>query len=116
VGPIHLHFRYRPVRIGWCVQDGNVEDLRKALRLTHTLWGGRFNPIIPLGDFELARALIRVFRVDCLYWFSQSGESDAIRAEFKHLLWPGFEKELFIQGSRGAMATFLDVFHPVRQS
>jgi hypothetical protein len=92
-----------------------LEELRKALRLTHTLWGGRFNPIIPLGGFDLACSLIKVFRVDCLYCISQSVEGDAIHAEFKHLLWPAFEKDLFIEGSRGPMATFLDIYHPGRQ-
>ncbi len=115
MGPIHQYVQYRPVRIGWCVQQGNLEELRKAIRITHTLWGGRFNPIIPLGDVEFARALIKVFRVDCLYPMAESREADAIRAEFKHLLWPGFEKHLFIQGSDGPIATFLDVYHPVRQ-
>ena len=73
-------------------EGGDLEELRKALVATHTLWGGRFNPLIPLGDFVLARSLIKVFRVDCLYCVSQSSEGDAIRVEFKHLLWPGFEK------------------------
>ena len=48
------------------VKQGDFEELRKALRLTHTFWGGRFNPIIPLGDSELAGQLIKTFRLDCL--------------------------------------------------
>jgi hypothetical protein len=114
MGTINLRVRYRPVRIGWCVQENNLEEYRKALRLTHTLWGGRFNPVIPLGDPELARSLIKVFRVDCLYCIGQSPEWDALRAEFKHLPWPHFNEDLFIQGQGGPMATFLDVYHPGR--
>jgi hypothetical protein len=112
MGPINLRVRYRPIRIGWCVQENNLDEYRKALRLTHTLWGGRFNPVIPLGDPDLARSLVRVFRVDCLYCVGQSNEGDALRAEFKHLPWPGFDEDLFMQGMRGPMATFLDVYHP----
>ncbi|NWG14866.1 MAG: hypothetical protein HXY20_15180, partial [Acidobacteria bacterium] len=115
MGPINLRIRYRPIKIGWCIQENNLEEYRKALRLTHTLWGGRFNPIIPLGDPELARMLVKTFRVDCLYCIGPSPEGDALLLEFKHLLWPSFHKELFIQGSAGPMATFLDVSHPIRQ-
>lgn len=114
MGPIHLQVRYRPIRIGWCVKEGDLEELRKSLRLTHTLWGGRFNPIIPLGDPELARLLIRTFRVDCLYCISESQEGNAVQEKFKHLLWPSFHKELFIDGMKGRLATFLDIHHPVR--
>jgi hypothetical protein len=112
MGPINLRVRYRPIRIGWCVQENNLEEYRKALGLTHTLWGGRFNPIIPLGDPDLARLIIGVFRVDCLYCIGQSKEGDAMRSEFKHLPWPGFYEGLFVQGVRGPEATFLDVYHP----
>src|SRR2546425_573431 len=112
--PIHLQVRYRPIRIGWCVKEGDLEEFRMSLRLTHTLWGGRFNPVIPLGDPQLARLLVRAFRVDCLYCISQSSEGDALLADFKHLLWPTFHKDLFIRGVRGPEATFLDIYHPVR--
>jgi hypothetical protein len=114
MGPINLRVRYRPIRIGWCIQENSLEEYRKALRLTHTLWGGRFNPIIPLGDPELARLLVKTFRLDCLYCIGASPEGDALLQDFKHLLWPGFHKELFISGSQGPMATFLDITHPVR--
>ena len=78
MGPINLRVRYRPIKIGWCVQENNLREYRKALRLTHTLWGGRFNPIIPLGDPELARMLVRTFRVDCLYCMGQSPAGKAL--------------------------------------
>lgn len=114
MGPINLRVRYRPIRIGWCIKEGDFEEFRKVLRLTHTLWGGRFNPIIPLGDPELARLIIKTFRVDCLYCPSESPEGNAVLAEFKYLLWPSFYRELFIEGTRGRLATLLDISHPVR--
>jgi hypothetical protein len=115
MGPINLRVRYRPIRLGWCVKQGDLEEVRKALRLIHTFWGGRFNPIIPLGDPELARQLIKTFRVDCLYCLSESPEGTALLNEFEYLLWPTFNKELFIDVGNGQrQAAFLDVFHPVR--
>ena len=47
---LNIYVKHRPVRISWCIREGNWDDLRKVLRLTHTLWGGRYNPIIVLGD------------------------------------------------------------------
>jgi hypothetical protein len=117
MGPINLQVRYRPIRIGWCVREGDFEELRKALRLTHTFWGGRFNPIIPLGDPELTRLLIRTFRVDCLCCISESTEGKAVMEEFKHLLWPNFYNDLFVDywGNGHKTAAFLDVYHPARR-
>jgi hypothetical protein len=115
MGPINLRVRYRPVRVGWCVKEGNLDEFRKALRLTHTFWGGRYNPIIPLGDPELARRLVKAFHVDCLYCLSDSPEGTSLLAEFNYLLWPTFNKELFVDVAEGQkQAAFLDIFHPVR--
>ena len=115
MGPINLRVRYRPIRLGWCVKEGDLEEFRKALRLTHTFWGGRFNPIIPLGDPELARRLIKTFRVDCLYCLSDSPGGTALLEEFDHLLWPKYDKELFEDiGNGQRQAAFLDILHPVR--
>jgi hypothetical protein len=49
-----------------------------------------------------------------LYCISGSAEGNAILEEFKHLLWPSFHKELFIDGTNRRLATFLDIYHPVR--
>ncbi len=115
MGPINLRVRYRPIRLGWCVKQDDFVELRKALRITHTLWGGRFNPIIPLGEPELARQLVKTFRVDCLYCLSDSTEGSALTKEFDYLLWPKFRTELFVDVDYGQrQAAFLDVFHPVR--
>ena len=63
--------RYRPIRLGFCVQKGNMDELRRALHLTHAFWGGRFNPVIPVGtseeDRRLAMSLVDAFHVDALY-------------------------------------------------
>jgi len=109
MGPINLRVRYRPIRIGWCVREGDLEEFRRALRLAHTFWGGRFNPVIPLGDPELARLLIKSFRVDCLYCLSDSSEGTALLDEFKYLLWPKFKKELFESLRRGPIAANLQM-------
>lgn len=43
---IRVNICYRPLRIAWALHSRDREAFREAVRLTHTLWGGRFNPII----------------------------------------------------------------------
>src|SRR5208282_1023918 len=87
---------------------------RKAIRLTHTLWGGRYNPLIPVGNMGLATALVELFRVDALYPVPDDNQVHNFIGQFPWLPWPNFHKGLFITGSQGAVATFLDIYHPVR--
>jgi hypothetical protein len=63
---LSLRVKYRPIRIGWCVEGGNREQFRRALRFTHSFAGGRFNPLIPVDAPELAENLLDRFRVDVL--------------------------------------------------
>ena len=68
---LSIRVRYRPLRIGFCVQKGNMDEPRRALQLTHAFWGDRFNPVIPVGtseeDRRLAKSLVEMFQVDALY-------------------------------------------------
>ena len=58
---LSLRVKYRPIRIGWCLEGGNWDQLRRALRLTHSFAGGRFNPLIPVDSPELAENLLDRF-------------------------------------------------------
>ena len=112
----NLRLRYRPIRIGWCVREGSLEDVRKALRLTHTLWGGSHNPIIPVGGEFPAKDIVELYRVDALYpAFEDVGVRGFIN-RFPHIRWPLFREELFVPG-RGArkLAALLDIYHPIRK-
>ncbi|MFH0801507.1 MAG: hypothetical protein V2A78_03850 [bacterium] len=110
---LNLRTRYRPLRIGWCVRDGNIDDFRKVLRLTHTLWGGRYNPVIPINDTKFAEQLVNLFRVDALYPASDDKALDDFIKRFSYLPWPVLHKELFVDGPFGKMTTLLDVTHPI---
>jgi len=102
---------YRPLRFGWCVREKNWDDLRCAIRLTTTLWGGRFNPIIPVSrNRALAESLVRLFRVDALFPLADDNLLKDFVASFTWLPWPNFEQSLFI----GNDARFLDIYHPAR--
>lgn len=86
------------------------------MRLSHTLWGGRHHPIIPIdvNDPNCARKLISTFRVDALYPVKRDAEMEKFISQFPHLPWPLFHKELFIGGMKGKINTMLDVQHPLR--
>ena len=95
---VSVRLQYRPIRVGWCVRHGSLDDLRKALRLTHTLWGGHYNPVIPVGDRAFAGQLVELFRVDVLYPLAEDESISRFIEEFPHLRWPFFHDDLFIQG------------------
>ena len=115
-GPVSLRVSYRPLRIGWCIEADDLNHFAKAVALSHVFWGGRYNPIIPCQNRELADALIRAFNVDALYNVSGAEGVDNFIKEFPHIQWPDFHSELFVETGRGEARepTMLDVVHPAR--
>jgi hypothetical protein len=111
---LNLWVSYRPIRIGWCVRDGNLNHLESALRLTHAFWGGCYNPLIPVDKGRLAANLVRVFRPDALFAIDEADQTlNEFIESFPHLRWPGVHKRLFTDGSYGKMATILDIQHAI---
>jgi hypothetical protein len=100
--------------MGWCVRHGNWDDLRTAVRLTHTLWGGRFNPIIPVGNPKLSASLVELFQVDALYPVVDDAQIRDFIHQFPWLPWPSFHDAMFLDSLDPNGATFLDVYHPIR--
>ena len=87
---LSLRVKYRPIRIGWCLEGGNRDQLRRALRLTHSFAGGRFNPLIPVDAPELAEDLLDRFRVDVLFPLEESEEISGFIKGHDYLRWPEF--------------------------
>lgn len=42
----------RPLRFGFLLRPGNMQDLSNAVRTSNSLWGGRWSPMIPLFSGE----------------------------------------------------------------
>lgn len=106
--------RYRPIRIGWCVLKGDFVALREALKLTFTMWGGCYNPIIPVDDFEFASSLVRLFRVDILWPASSDKDVKKFIERFPHLPNPFLHEELFVSYGNGKLGPQLvDIYHPI---
>ncbi len=104
----------RPVRVGWCVRGDDPEHFRRAVRLTHTAWGGRFNPLLPVDDLELSSRLVDLFAVDILYPVTDDKELVSFAESFPNLPWPFHHDKLFIGREDGqAWPELLDVSHPL---
>jgi len=112
---LNLYITYRPLRIGWCVRANNLDDLRKAILLSNILWGGRFNPIIPVDDEAEALQLVEVFRVDALYPIQNDPAIIAFIDKLKHIQWPILHKTIVVADTRypqyPPFATVLDIYH-----
>ena len=108
-----VRFAFRPVRIGWIVDPRENSHLHRAMQLSHMLWGGRFNPMIPLDDPELADALVKLFAVDLLYPVDKSETGQAMVSKYSYLSWPlGGGPELLSEENEGPFfVKMLDVSH-----
>ncbi len=43
-----LQLKSRPLRIGFLVDVNKATSIRKAIEINSTLWGGTYNPLIPV--------------------------------------------------------------------
>ena len=100
---------YRPIRIGWIVSERSLEQLERAATWSTVLWGGGFNPVIPLHDVELSRNLIHTFGVDILIPIKSDPEIERFKENFSHLLTPYWAQRVF----EGDRCHFVDIRHAV---
>jgi len=108
-----------PLRICWAIKAGDKEGFRKAVRQSHALWGGRFNPIVVVDRESEAKRLVEVFRADMIFPVGDSDEVKAFAAKFPHLINPFFhDGKLFKVAGHGgnakdlALATQSIFFNP----
>src|SRR5215211_6549531 len=97
---IRVDICYRPIRIAWAIFVGDIDAFRQAVRLSHTLWGGRFNPIVIVDHEEEAGRLIDLFRVDLILPIGNSEEVKEFPKRFPHLIKLSFHDELFIEWAK----------------
>ncbi len=101
---------YRPLRIAWAIRSDDKAGFRHAVRLTHTLWGGRFNPIVMADRADEARKIVDLFRADMIVPIGDSAEVKESPAMFPHLINPLFGDTLFARDAHDhPRARILDV-------
>ena len=104
-----VDINYRPLRIAWAIKSDDMASFRHAVRLSHTMWGGRFNPIV-LVDKPNAKDLVETYRADVIVPLGESDEVKAFPAQFPHLINPFFPDTLFFKDTgQPARARVLDV-------
>lgn len=70
---INLSVMYRPVKIGFLVEYGDIDSLVRTVGMNNLLWGGIYNPIIPVSkNSTFAEKIMKLFSVDVLCPISQT--------------------------------------------
>lgn len=107
---VRVNIAYRPLRICWAIKAGDKESFRKAVRQSHALWGGRFNPIVIIDRESEAKRLIEVFRADVIIPIGDSDEVKAFAGKFPHLINPFIRDGIHLElGEQGGRSQVLDV-------
>jgi hypothetical protein len=102
---------YRPVRVGWVIADRDMARLVTAASWSACLWGGRFNPIIPIHDPALAEQLLRTFAVDLLIPIDPTEATGAFLDRFPYLEHMRWREHIFER----RQCEFADIRHVVRR-
>lgn len=92
---VRVNICYRPLRICWAIAEGDFDAFRLAVRLSFTMWGGRFNPIVIADHLEEAEGVVEVFRADLIVPVGTSEATKTFAARFPHLINPLFNDGLF---------------------
>lgn len=87
---IDARIRLRPIRIGFLVRPNDLESVRKIMRYCTAVWGGIYNPIIP------------VFRNPPKHWIN--GSFDRVRgiAVAKGYI-RFFEPDVYVEAEKGLL-------------
>lgn len=76
------------------VRDGSIDDLVKAAGINTLLWGGIYNPFIPVSvDTKFAEQLINLFSVDVLFPVNHTQEIDDLIKKYPFLEDPEYYAE-----------------------
>ena len=111
---IRVDISYRPLRIGWAIQAGDIEAFRRAVRLSYALWGGRFNPILIADNEKQTKRLVDLFRVDVIWPIGDGDRVNALSEKFPYLISPFFSNSPYVEGAnRRKHAQVLDVQNTV---
>jgi hypothetical protein len=93
---VRVNICYRPLRICWAIGAGDRSAFRDAVKFSHTMWGGRFNPIAIVDRPEEAERIVDVFRADIIVPVGTGDSLDAFKKRFPHLISPFFPDGLFV--------------------
>ena len=68
MGTTSINVTYRPLRIGFLIREGDIDGLANCAMINSLLWGGIFNPVIPIGyNQDIVKKLIEIFNIDTIF-------------------------------------------------
>ena len=106
---LRVNIAYRPLRICWAIKSGDKDSFRKAVRWSHVLWGGRFNPIVVVDREWEVKLLLEAFRVDIIISIGDSDEIKEFSSKFPYLIKP-FHGGIFVgEGRNDVRCQVLDL-------
>jgi hypothetical protein len=115
-----LSMSFRPVRIGFLVRKGSLEDVTYAASASTGLWGGLNHVILPVsseGDSPWCESLISHFSVDVLVPVADEANIGRLVRKHAYLRWPEFNpgSSPLIRPDEGGTVAFstLDVSVPL---
>ena len=114
-----LTIAYRPVRLGFLVRNGSLDDLVAAAGLNTMLAGGIYNPLLPVGSKnDSVKDLIRLFNVDVLHAVTADPDLDAVLSQYPSLVSPNlFSRKILTQAlhRQGNQLVYLDSIHLIER-
>lgn len=106
---VRVDICYRPLRIAWAIHSDDRNAFRAAVRSSHTLAGGRYNPIVFVDRPEHS-SIIDTYRVDFIHPIGSKSEVVDFPKKFPHLINPLFPETLHYRESGAtSRARILDV-------
>jgi hypothetical protein len=91
---------YRPVRIGWVTPERDIALLATAAAWNSCLWGGRFNPVIPIHDAAQGDQLVKTFAVDVLIPVEGTEATRTFIGRFPHLGHNRWREPIFVASGK----------------
>ncbi|HAT2068257.1 TPA: hypothetical protein ACT9K3_000658 [Legionella pneumophila] len=108
----NIDVRYRPIRIGWCINKSDLLGLREALEISSILWGGFVNPILPIDDPKLAESLLNSFKVDILFPVVNNQETSSFIRKFNYIGNECFYGDFYTRDYAGDLfLKIVDIWH-----
>ena len=102
---------YRPLRVAWAILSTDRESFRDAVRHSHALWGGPYNPIVLVDQHE-AHDIVMTYRADFVVPLGGSEAVKAFAAQYeKYLIPPFFPKVTRMGQGADARSHLLDMYN-----
>ena len=106
-----VYMKKRPVKIGFLIEEGNIDNLVEIAGINTLLWGGIHNPIIPINNSErLSKNIIKTFDVDTI----SSGKNNKTNNDFiknRDYFKIGFESDSVFLDRSETIYKYVDIRH-----